>query len=270
MRTPPPWSPPSGLLAIAIYNDQGWKSRAWRAVKAAYCRTPGALRPLLFSPVAILFELRWMAGDLVRGRSPRSRWRSAARGMNPWHDWIDWLGGYPFEVATPEAVFDFFHAKGFRLERLTTCMGGLREQRIHLQPGQPPAPTSPLMPNPVKVCFVGFYAWPLFRPAATGEIGGAEVQLYTLARELARDSGFRVDFIVRDENGGSETIDGVTVHKLSLLQKTRASDDKSRMPPGCGASCARSARTSSCSGRQVPRRRSSASTARSTGSASPT
>lgn len=74
------------------------------------------------------------------------------------------------------------------------------------------------MPNPVKVCFVGFYAWPLFRRGQAGEFGGAEVQLYSLARELARDSGFRVDFIVRDENGGSETIDGVAVHKLPLLQ----------------------------------------------------
>jgi 2-polyprenyl-6-hydroxyphenyl methylase/3-demethylubiquinone-9 3-methyltransferase len=115
---------PSGLLAIAIYNDQGWKSRAWRVVKAAYCRTPGALRPLLFSPVALLFELKGVAGDMVRGRSPRSRWRSAARGMNPWHDWADWLGGFPFEVATPEAVFGFFRSNGFLLERLTTCMGG--------------------------------------------------------------------------------------------------------------------------------------------------
>lgn len=115
---------PSGLLAIAIYNDQGWKSRSWRAVKAAYCRTPGPLRLLLFPPIAILFELKGLAGDLMRGRSPRSRWQSAARGMHPWHDWIDWLGGYPFEVATPEAVFDFFHANGFQLERLITCMGG--------------------------------------------------------------------------------------------------------------------------------------------------
>ena len=75
------------------------------------------------------------------------------------------------------------------------------------------------MPRPVKVCFVGFYAWPLFKPARTGDIGGAEVQLYTLARELARDPGFRVDFIVRDESGGSETIDGVTVRKLPLIRR---------------------------------------------------
>lgn len=115
---------PSGLLAIAIYNDQGWKSRAWRTIKAAYCRTPGPLRPLLFSPIAILFELRWTVGDLARGRSTLSRWRSVARGMNPWHDLVDWLGGYPFEVATPEAVFDYFHANGFQLEHLTTSLGG--------------------------------------------------------------------------------------------------------------------------------------------------
>jgi glycosyltransferase involved in cell wall biosynthesis len=75
------------------------------------------------------------------------------------------------------------------------------------------------MPKPVKICFVGFYAWPLFRPARTGDIGGAEVQLYTLARELARDSGFHVDFVVRDESGGSELIDGVSVHKLPLIRK---------------------------------------------------
>ena len=74
------------------------------------------------------------------------------------------------------------------------------------------------MPHPVKVCFVGFYAWPLFKPAKAGDFGGAEVQLFTLARELARDSGFRVDFIVREENGGVETIGGVTVHKLPCIR----------------------------------------------------
>lgn len=73
--------------------------------------------------------------------------------------------------------------------------------------------------HPAGICFVGFYAWPLFKPGQPGDFGGAEVQLSTLARELARDSGYRVDFIVRDENGGSETIDGVIVHKLPLIRK---------------------------------------------------
>jgi hypothetical protein len=47
------------------------------------------------------------------------------RGMNPWRDVVDWVGGYPFEVAKPEEVFDFFRSRGFQLERLKTCAGGL-------------------------------------------------------------------------------------------------------------------------------------------------
>lgn len=75
------------------------------------------------------------------------------------------------------------------------------------------------MADPTRICFVGFYVWPLFRPTRQGDIGGAEVQLYTLARELARDAAFRVDFVVRAEGGGSEKIDGVTVHKLPPICK---------------------------------------------------
>ena len=44
--------------------------------------------------------------------------------MSPIHDVIDWVGGYPFEVATPEAIFDFHRERGLTLTRLTTCGGG--------------------------------------------------------------------------------------------------------------------------------------------------
>lgn len=47
------------------------------------------------------------------------------RGMSAWRDIVDWAGGYPFEVAKPEEVFDFFQAKGFSLKKLKTCAGGL-------------------------------------------------------------------------------------------------------------------------------------------------
>ena len=47
------------------------------------------------------------------------------RGMSYWHDLIDWIGGFPFEVAQPEQVFEFMRVRGFRLERLKTCGGGL-------------------------------------------------------------------------------------------------------------------------------------------------
>jgi len=42
-----------------------------------------------------------------------------------WRDVIDWVGGYPFEVAKPEEVFDFYRARGFVLTRLETCRGTL-------------------------------------------------------------------------------------------------------------------------------------------------
>ena len=49
--------------------------------------------------------------DIVRGKNPLRRYSEyrARRGMSAWHDVVDWLGGYPFEVAKPEEIFDFFH-----------------------------------------------------------------------------------------------------------------------------------------------------------------
>ena len=47
------------------------------------------------------------------------------RGMNFWHDVIDWLGGYPFEVSTPKQVFDYLKNKEFELSQLNTVGGKL-------------------------------------------------------------------------------------------------------------------------------------------------
>jgi 2-polyprenyl-6-hydroxyphenyl methylase/3-demethylubiquinone-9 3-methyltransferase len=40
--------------------------------------------------------------------------------MSAIHDWFDWLGGYPFEVARPEQIFRFYRDQGFSLTNLTT------------------------------------------------------------------------------------------------------------------------------------------------------
>lgn len=40
------------------------------------------------------------------------------RGMSFWHDFVDWVGGFPFDVATPDAIIDFYRARGFRLDNL--------------------------------------------------------------------------------------------------------------------------------------------------------
>lgn len=42
--------------------------------------------------------------------------------MSFWYDIVDWIGGYPFEVARPEVIFRFYRDKGFTLwEMKTTC-----------------------------------------------------------------------------------------------------------------------------------------------------
>ncbi|MGC9947864.1 MAG: methyltransferase domain-containing protein [Bryobacteraceae bacterium] len=117
---------PAGRLFIAIYNDQGKASNRWRAVKRAYNRLPGALRFLVTIPVLVHLYWRRTLKDLVRGR-PLESWRNEGkeRGMSPWRDLVDWVGGYPFEVAKPEAILDFYLHRGFTLERLTTCGGSL-------------------------------------------------------------------------------------------------------------------------------------------------
>lgn len=107
---------PNGLLCIAIYNDQGLPSRYWSFVKRAYNRSFIARYLLIAIHFPYLFGLRWSVRALT-GRL------SIERGMSMWHDFIDWLGGYPFEVASPEFVFRFYRDRGFTLESMRTCGG---------------------------------------------------------------------------------------------------------------------------------------------------
>lgn len=105
-----------GTLFIAIYNDQGWISKYWKVVKKAHNKIP-ALKPVLF---LMHFPYLFCGRFLVRLISGRLK---IERGMNLWHDMVDWLGGYPFEVAKPEEIHQFYRQKGFVLEKLRTCGG---------------------------------------------------------------------------------------------------------------------------------------------------
>ncbi len=117
---------PGGKLFIAIYNDQGKVSDRWRAVKRAYNWLPESLRFLVTIPVLVHLYWRSTLKGLLRGR-PLEFWRKVGdgRGMSAWTDLVDWVGGYPFEVAKPEAILDFYLQRGFTLTRLTTCGGSL-------------------------------------------------------------------------------------------------------------------------------------------------
>jgi 2-polyprenyl-6-hydroxyphenyl methylase/3-demethylubiquinone-9 3-methyltransferase len=120
---------PRGRIFISIYNDQGLRSRIWRRVKRIYNVLPRSLqRPYVVAVMAPREALS--AGLAVATLQPQRYWRSwtrykRSRGMSRWHDLIDWVGGYPFEVAKPEEIFEFFRARGFSLAKLKTTGGGL-------------------------------------------------------------------------------------------------------------------------------------------------
>lgn len=120
-----------GRLFIAIYNDQGGWSRRWKILKRGYNGLPRFLklpyamivmgsRELKFIALASLSARPGIYIENILNYSERSM-----RGMSYWHDLVDWIGGYPFEVAKPEEIFSFYREKGFQLDALQTCAGGI-------------------------------------------------------------------------------------------------------------------------------------------------
>lgn len=112
---------PGGKLFIALYNDLGSRSTRWRGIKRLYNRLPRPLRPLLTALAMAPEEVKEIAKAALRGR-PLEYFRVWSRyndrGMNRWRDIVDWVGGYPYEVAQPEEVFEFCRARGFSLTAL--------------------------------------------------------------------------------------------------------------------------------------------------------
>lgn len=119
---------PNGKLFISIYNDQGKTSTRWRWIKKTYNRSNRWIKSALLIYTLCRCWLGTFVKDLLyKNGNFLASWNNYAtnRGMSAWYDLIDWTGGYPFEVAKPEEVFNFFKQKGFSLEYLKTCGGGL-------------------------------------------------------------------------------------------------------------------------------------------------
>lgn len=103
-----------GRLFISIYNDQGLLSHYWRGVKKTYTQSVFLRWPLLLLHAPYLCGLRWV----VRALTGRLK---LERGMSLWRDAVDWIGGYPFEVASPETVVEYFRNQGFVAQKMKTC-----------------------------------------------------------------------------------------------------------------------------------------------------
>jgi len=110
-----------GILFIAIYNDQDILSKIWRKVKKVYCSSQ--IGKLLITSFFIpLFTFQSIAIGIIKHKNPIAKFLNykKERGMSIFYDWIDWLGGYPYEVAKPEDIFLFYKKLGFVLENMKT------------------------------------------------------------------------------------------------------------------------------------------------------
>jgi 2-polyprenyl-3-methyl-5-hydroxy-6-metoxy-1,4-benzoquinol methylase len=119
---------PGGRLFIAIYNDAGGSSRRWKLIKHLYNRLPPVLRwPLVLYAMVRMWSFDVVKGAL-RGRPFAFLRHPADRGMSPWRDLFDWLGGYPYQYAKPEEIFEYYNARGFALRKLKTAVNyGINE-----------------------------------------------------------------------------------------------------------------------------------------------
>lgn len=120
---------PGGLLGIAIYNDQGGASQRWAFIKRYYNRASRPTRFLLLIMIGAFLEIRSALIRLTKLKNPlpMNDWKQTkeARGMSTWYDLVDWVGGFPFEVAKPEEIFSFYFQRSYTLIKLKTCGGGL-------------------------------------------------------------------------------------------------------------------------------------------------
>jgi SAM-dependent methyltransferase len=113
-----------GLFVIGIYNWQGGRlgTETWRKLKKWYCLAP-RWQTVIWEWMYIGWKLAYM---VLVFRNPVAYLRSYKlnRGMSWFRDISDWLGGYPYEAATPGDVLTFGRKRlGFELVKQNVNCG---------------------------------------------------------------------------------------------------------------------------------------------------
>lgn len=113
-----------GIFFLAIYNYQGWPSSVWLWIKKMYNKSTPIMKKIILFVCFIRLWGPTILKDFIKLRPFHTYLSySKERGMSPITDVIDWVGGYPFEVARPEEIFLFLR-ENFDLMNLKTCLGG--------------------------------------------------------------------------------------------------------------------------------------------------
>ena len=104
---------PGGRLWLALYAEGPNYERDLRIKKEYNASSGFGKKIMVYHRIG---QLMWRR---LRGRQNPLRWnQKKERGMNVYHDIIDWLGGLPYEVAHPERVTQFLCERGFVRHRI--------------------------------------------------------------------------------------------------------------------------------------------------------
>lgn len=137
---------PGGLFYLALYNRAaGWRfhddgtfgpSSFWAREKRVYNALPSPLQ----RGVEALVVGTWLAVSVLLGRDPFREireYRLKSRGMSWLVDVRDWLGGFPYECASPEEVIAFCQDRlGLRIERLLRRTGTHNNEYLLRRPAR--------------------------------------------------------------------------------------------------------------------------------------
>lgn len=111
-----------GLLYIAIYNKtttfwQGGSSNFWLKIKKLYNSSNKFFKTLI---LAIFIAYQIFSLVFVAKTNPYKYIKNykKQRGMSWKHDLIDWLGGYPYEFASPDEIINFLGKRNFYCKKL--------------------------------------------------------------------------------------------------------------------------------------------------------
>jgi 2-polyprenyl-3-methyl-5-hydroxy-6-metoxy-1,4-benzoquinol methylase len=122
---------PDGKLFISIYNDLGTSTQRWRLIKKLYVSSNIAIQWVILITLFTMVQIRSAARRVIKLENPLPLhyWREykRRRGMSVWHDFVDWVGGYPYETAKAEQIFEFYRNYGFLLDFLETGGVGCNE-----------------------------------------------------------------------------------------------------------------------------------------------
>jgi len=110
-----------GCLFLAIYNDSKnrWRegtSKFWQKAKKFY-NSHGLLTKKIMTWLYVAY---FFIGLLIMGKNPIQYIKNykSNRGMNWYNDIMDWLGGYPYEFASPDEIINYFSNKNMLCKKL--------------------------------------------------------------------------------------------------------------------------------------------------------